>query len=73
MRQPVLKDKFWDSSTNILILILIPGFYRSTGFGIDPIDPIFKIKKPQTFVWGLERKTRLELATTSLEGWSSTN
>jgi hypothetical protein len=31
-------------------------------------------KKPKTKNFGLlERKTRLELATTSLEGWSSTN
>ncbi len=33
-----------------------------------------KKKKPQTmFETFEERKTRLELATTSLEGWSSTN
>jgi hypothetical protein len=33
-----------------------------------------KTKKPQeTEAFILERKTRLELATTSLEGWSSTN
>ncbi len=31
------------------------------------------IKKPQIKFEVLERKTRLELATTSLEGWSSTN
>ncbi len=30
-------------------------------------------KKPQIRFEALERKTRLELATTSLEGWSSTN
>ena len=33
-----------------------------------------KIKKPKQLCFGFgERKTRLELATTSLEGWSSTN
>ena len=33
-----------------------------------------KTKKPQTMFEAFEeRKTRLELATTSLEGWSSTN
>ena len=31
-------------------------------------------KKPKQLSFGFEeRKTRLELATTSLEGWSSTN
>jgi hypothetical protein len=34
----------------------------------------YKTKKPQTMFEAFEeRKTRLELATTSLEGWSSTN
>ena len=36
---------------------------------------LLKTKKAQTLSLGFfaERKTRLELATTSLEGWSSTN
>ena len=35
---------------------------------------VLKTKNPQTMFEDFEeRKTRLELATTSLEGWSSTN
>ncbi len=66
MKQKKPKHKVSASKTEIR------GFPYHLVHGIN-FSHNLKTKNPKQKFEVLERKTRLELATTSLEGWSSTN